>query len=637
MKTKFIFALASCYFFVSCTTFQNTTNRQIASTGPEQLMPFGDKAQQIDWRNLFYELNYINQFKMSVNDVDFKNRLHNSIYYTPEGFNSAYAQIVNESKTTKQAFHLREKKMGYNDSFKMRMRLYQQLNKAKQLGLDSFVNLLLAEADDSTRSPSGQLNEKNNYFYSAVGKEAARILNDYVIVVVPGFGSHTIKDYTWPEILRHANAYYQRPLVRPSYKKPGDENETFQKMEDFYGKNKTVGFDVVHPMGFELGYSMGKDEESGKALAEWLVRLKKLPAYSSKKFILIGYSKGTPISVNAFVNNPDISASISAIITMAGVAQGAVPANSFVRKAYESSRATSRQNLVDDLLEKMKRLDQIVTQSIEATKNMMAASQSNEKYFRELDDFIKTLISRGGVGFSNAEEKANITDKRKSIEGVVDMSNYESIQWNLKNYNDQKFKQPISIFNISMLTNIKDFVRPYPALDAYMMPPLIVPQFTNEGQLLYRYFSKDDVFLYLTSMAGFEESIGGLYDAQVAWLDTKSMALDSRPLTDSLDPKQIEMMKERFDKEGISLPKGFEKMPRRNLLKKLAGTYGGMNHINFVDLGEFRGTHWDVAFEQVYKPSIPNQEYYTHHFPRRALQASAIEMLAIYKQLGGLQ
>ena len=615
----------------SCSTLSQISSERYPSSGSsEQIINHGDQVNKIDWRDLFYELNYINQNKMSSGSADFQNRLVNSIYYSPGGFNSAYFNILKDAQTTKELFRNREEILGVNSVFLSKVEQHSQLNKSLGVGADPLINAILSSTSDF----KSKLSEDNNYFTSDVGGMAAQILKDYVIVVVPGFGSHTVKDYTWPEILRQANKFYNRPAIRPTIKKLGQDS--FQKMEEFYGNNQNVGFDIVHPMGFELGYSMGKDEESGKALAAWLVRLKNIPAYADKKFILIGYSKGTPISLNAVTNQPEISASIAAIFTMAGVAQGSVPANTFVKVSYEKLNSNSKEKLIDDLIEKSKKIEGNITKLIDYSKNLFAVNSSYTKYINQAGDIAKTLMSAGGLGSSDAEDGVSITDKRKAIEGIVDLSNFESVQWNLKNYNNQKFVKPISIFNISMIANIKDFVRPNPTTYNFLTPPLIIPQFLDMNSINYKLFSKDDVFLYLSSVSGFEESVGGMFDTQVAWLDTKSMALDARPLTHSLDPKQLSMIKDRLAKEGVNLPAGFETMPRRNLLKALAVNQGGYSNVNFIDLGEFRGTHWDVAFEQVYKPTNPNQEYYKHQFPRRALQASVIELLAIYKQLGGL-
>ena len=321
---------------------------------------------------------------------------------------------------------------------------------------------------------------------------------------------------------------------------------------------------------------------------------------------------------------------------MAGVAQGSVPANTFVKTAYEKLGINSREGLVDNLAEKLKKLETTLTQVVNLSKNLLLANSQNEYFINQAGDMVKTLLGTGGLSLTDAEDTANVTDKRKAIEGVLDLSNYESIQWNLKNYNNQKFTKPLSVFNISMITNVKDFIRPNAQLFTTLTPPLIVPQFTGQSQINYKQFSKDNVFLYLTSISGFEESVGGMFDTQVAWLDTKSMALDARPLTHSLDSTQLAMLKDRLAKEGVNLPPGFAAMPRKDLLKALSNEHQGLSNVNFVDIGEFRGTHWDVAFEQVYKPANPQQEYYQHQFPRRALQASVIELLAIYKQLGGL-
>lgn len=649
MKKQILFLVAGAYL-TSCisstsqlepdvATYNEPTQAQEVDRGPssaagEQLFNHGDaKLAQLDWHDLFAEINALNLRRMSTSSDanaarnEYYNRGANSFYYTSAGFNQAYRQVMS-AKTTKQAFHARENVLGVNAAFFEKIKQFEQMKKASQLSAES--GALVEQILSSINEPA--LTESNNFFQSKIGQTVTEILKDYVIIVVPGFGSHTIKDFTWPEIVRQANRMYGRPEVRPEVAGPNG-SKVPQPFETYYGRASQVGFDVVHPMGFELGFSMGADRESGDALALWIKKLKGIKAYSSKKFILIGYSKGTPISVNAFVRHPDVAESIAAIFTMSGVAQGAVPANTFVAGAYEVTGAKSREDLINKLDQKLTESRQAVEAAEKFSKNLLVASGANEQFLNRTEDLTKAILSRGGM--VNTDNTRAPGEQRKTIEGIVDMSNYESLQWNLKNYNNQNFQKPISIFNISMVANVKDFVRPNPNLTT-LTPPLIVPQFVGD-QLQYNKFSKDDVFLYLTSISGFEESAGGLFDTQVAWLDTKSMALDQRPLSHSLNAKQLSMMRARLAAEGINLPAGFENMKRNELLARVAAQRGGLSNVNFVNLADFRGTHWDCAFEQVYKPSLSDtQNYYKHAFPRRAMQVSIIEMLALYKQLGGI-
>ncbi len=615
-------------------TSPESVERVPSSAAGEQVFNHGDpRLSQIDWHDLYAEINALNLRRMSLSadpnaaKNEYFNRGENSFYFTKAGFNQAYRQVMS-AKTTKQAFHARENVLDINRDFFEKIRQFSQIKKLGQINPEA--NPLIEQLMQSINEPG--LAESNNFFQSQIGKAATDILKDYVIIVVPGFGSHTIKDFTWPEIVRQANRTYGRPDVRPEVAGPNG-TKVPQPFETYYGRAAQVGFDVVHPMGYELGFSMGTDRESGDALALWITKLKKMKAYADKKFILIGYSKGTPISMNAFVRHPDVAESIAAIFTMSGVAQGSIPANTFVAKAYEQTGATSREDLITKLDQKLTQSREAVEAAEKFSKNLLVASGANEQFLNRTEGLAKAILSRGGM--VNTDNNREPGEQRKTIEGIVDMSNYESLQWNIKNYNNEKFQKPVSIFNISMVTNVKDFVRPNAGLTT-LTPPLIVPQFVGD-QLQYSKFSKDDVFLYLTSITGFEESSGGLFDTQVAWLDTKSMALDQRPLSHSLNARQLSMMRSRLAAEGVALPAGFENMKRNELLARIAGQRGGMGNVNFINLADFRGTHWDCAFEGVYKPSLSDtQNYYKHAFPRRAMQVSIIQMLALYKQLGGI-
>jgi hypothetical protein len=202
--------------------------------------------------------------------------------------------------------------------------------------------------------------------------------------------------------------------------------------------------------------------------------------------------------------------------------------------------------------------------------------------------------------------------------------------------NDQKIQSKTTIFNLSAIANVKDFLLPQPITNPNqpLSIPTIVPQLTPKG-IDERKFSRDDGFLYATSLSGFRESPAGLFDAQVAWMDTKSMILDQRPLSATFKPNVIQELQRQLASQGVRLPNGFENVPRNRLLAAVSNNQ--MKNMNFVDLGEMRGTHWDLAFEEVYKPKTPSPTDYRHTFPRLALQESVLELLAIYETMGGLQ
>ena len=160
-----------------------------------------------------------------------------------------------------------------------------------------------------------------------------------------------------------------------------------------------------------------------------------------------------------------------------------------------------------------------------------------------------------------------------------------------------------------------------------MEPASIAPQFDKTGKLNKNSFSRDNAFLVGTSHDLFGRGDGGLADTQVAWLDTKSMPLDQRPLSLTLrEDELVELERQYTARTGLaSLPQGFRTMPRMELIRAVNLQQGRtMNNLNIIDLGELRGTHWDIAFRNVYKSGR------NHLFPRKAMLTALVETLAVY-------
>jgi len=597
-----------------------------------------------DWKTLFNELFAWN---IEKNNDPAKSGFETSVlkkqslYYSPDSFNKTYKEITSHvevkekdgstklvSKTADQVFNSREEVLSNPANHEK----LQSQNLSDISGMSNLSN----DAKDllgALQSQKGQPIQKN-YFTTELGQRVMKALKDTVLIVIPGFGSHTIADYTYPELVEAANIYYGRPAVRrinPQTKKYDGDSAP----EKFYEPKKEIMFDVLHPLGLEeLGYSTGRDVYSANHLAKWIANLP--AAYQNKKLILVGYSKGAGIAHNCVANHPEIRKRTRMIVTIAGVVQGAVPAESAIRTILDETKSTNidqatnwikgQPEFVSALLNPV--LAPLVTvalnaQALPLVKTAMQAflhtsigAKVNENLQVYFGDDLRTLTTADQVD--------------ETIKGIYDMSNYARIKWNLENMNEKVFNSPIAIFNLSDITNIKDFFLPAPPVNNQKtISPLTIPQVLSEGTIDHRWFSIDNLFLHLTSLMGFQQSKGGLFDTQVAWVDTKSMYLDERPLSENLTPDELKKMRSEIldvyqKNTGKTLPENFGSLPRNSLLPEAKS-------IDYVDLGEMRATHWSLAFQQVYKPAnVEKGKYYEHTFPRQAFLTALVETLSVY-------
>lgn len=588
----------------------------------------GPVVPAIDWKTLYQQIFYWNIWKNAdPAKTDLVTLREHSIYYSPLNPNEIYRQIVN-ARTSEEALAVRERLLGFSSNRK-------ELEGNKSIYLSQVRGISALAASSAKNLLAKILNERlhkvsvdTNYFNTDIGREVANSLADTLMIIVPGFGSHTILDYTYPEIVEDANLYYGRPKVRKPSDVTGEHGEKLfigeSSPQNFYSLREGSpehGFDIVHPMGSELGNSMGKDAESAEHLKNWI---ENLPAhYANKKLIFVGYSKGTPISHNVVKLFPSIRKRTKMIVTIAGVNQGSIAAEEGTRLLTTLTNSQTPQ----EGLEKMREIR-------EDGKSMLSTL---------LDQTSSRGVSFGVMGmlwkqlslvFPALATLKKTKQLDKAIEGIIDLSNYERIKWNLAYLNDENFDQPITIMNLSVITNLEDFFLPGRVADQdlKLRAPLTVPQFQADGTIDYLHYSRDAVFLHLSSVTGFAQAAGGLFDTQVAWMDAKAMALDERSLLESLRGEQIDRIhNELFDLRGKGLPADFKTLPRNQLLTDYNRSLGvTMKNLKFVDLGDVRGTHWDIAFRQVYKP-VP-EGYYEHTFPRRAALTALLETIALYEK-----
>ena len=423
-------------------------------------------------------------------------------------------------------------------------------------------------------------------------------------------------------------------------------------------------------MGEVLGNTMGDNTTIVKYFAQWLRDLPK--EYASKKFIFFGYSKGASIAHHMLAEQKDIRDRTRYIVTLGGVVQGAIPAKaalSSVEKLIDKS-PTEIANDLKNPKEFMKGLKSALGSAAaellksDLVKDLMSVIGININ--NVFDDYVKQFQLAHGVeyyvteleigktpsGWRPQDVKETIKDFRlyfprrketkevKRVVGGTDAMTAKSrIIWNLNNLapisdglanSNNRNNVPVAIFNISSLTDIKDLLLPEDVADQYPLhPPTFVPQLSNTG-VVWEDFSLDNVFLHATSIEGFQMAPGGLFDTQVAWLDTKSMPLDMRPLTESLDEKELSELK-----YANHLNTGFI---NRTFARNIFFSDEDLKGLSFIDLGEMRATHWDIAFRQVYradKAINPGGADFIHRLPRMAMYAAILETLAIYKIMDG--
>ncbi|MGE3973403.1 MAG: hypothetical protein AB7F59_02620, partial [Bdellovibrionales bacterium] len=415
-----------------------------------------------------------------------------------------------------------------------------------------------------------------------------------------------------------------------------------------------IGLDVVHPSGYELGNSMGKDADSAFCLKKWVEGLP--PAYANKKLVFLGYSKGAPITHALVALHPSIRQRTLALITIAGATQGSIAAQDGINKLVKVEQELHPNDNIETPEQAKQKIISKAENGSAALSGIVEKLLGLSPYEYNLaTSFLKALAGPAaaemGLMGIDSQDTARLNT---AFDGVVALTNYERIKWNLINLNDSNFDQPLAVMNLSAITDKKDLLLPCPVSPLKeLCPPTIIPQPLPQGGIEHTLFSRDNFFLYITSRLGFSSAAGGMFDTQVAWLDTKSMDLDRRPISQSLTEKQIKLLarelKEALPAEkieslmmelrnwGKTSLEDLGSIPRFKVLRALQNP----QNLDFIDLGDLRGTHWDSAFEQVYRPDPKvSSQFYVHTFPRKAFLTALVETLALYqlsRQGGGAQ
>ena len=604
-----------------------------ASTGLASDRP----GRSIDWKLLFNQLFALEIKKEhllpagpqgSVNSLD--ELLEAYTQYNPASFNEAL-DAISGKETSEAAYEAR--KAFYEDP--RHREVISQLNLASCVGTElfaipkirSFLNLI-------TRNKDRPIAPEENFFESPEGRNVVQAFRadgandeqEVALVFVPGYASHTIKYCIFEEIVKDANRYYGRPVERPLLREDGIDLE-FEDHATYYARKnrKRHSFDILHPAGEELGNTTGFNAESTDLLYDWIQRLPE--SYARKKLIFLGYSKGAPIVLDLVHRHPDLAPRILGYVTYAGVIQGTHIARQFLEQAEDILRDVPIGEFIERLRESPASLGRVLS-----------------PLFADLDlswlslPRIRAVFDVLSYDIAPLEEQVDRVlggrEIHELLDGAQDLSPFERVRWILKHLNNETFTHPTFVFNLSALTDVKDFVRPCGLRRLSAAGSLLTPALTNEGTLDWKQLSLDALFLYVTSLDGFRTAPGGLFDTQVDLANTKMPQLDRRPLSASLTAEETAMLwddqelRPLLQRNGVRSLKALANTPRRRLVSAER-----WSNIDAIDLGEFKGHHWSLFVQALRPPRELSTEHAVWDFPRKAFMRAVLQVMALYNLL----
>ncbi|MEE2742397.1 MAG: hypothetical protein VYD54_00725 [Bdellovibrionota bacterium] len=557
-----------------------------------------------------------------------------SLYFNSRPFSEVYEVLTNQESSLK-AFEMRESLLSNKITFSQLLKW--RIPKIRYKKAKNLVSKYNSYFQLDKHEPL-----QKNFFKRPIGKDLVKELKDTVFIVLSGYGSHLIDEPPFMETLREINTFYGRSVKRPKIKTFGKKT-LFMPHNEFYQKTKKpIMMDIIYPMGDELGNTLGSHHENAKKLEKWIENLPK--TYHNKNIVFIGYSKGLTLALELIKNSPHIQKRTKAIFSLSGPQQGSLNLRLLVK---DLMKITGRQSL-KEMAELAKNLE------LRGFLNILS-SKINEKDKTEYQKLFKLiyLIKMGELPKSLLEKAENFLSEDSSIffKGIIEQTPSYRLKWNLENLNDSHYKYPLSIFSVSFLTNVKDFFHKFDLksqkfkFNNELVPrirpsiterPFPIPSFDTGNSLsgflnkvvYWKDFSLDSFILHLTSVAAFERSPGGLMDTQIAWGDSKSFFLDHRPLSYQFSKEELLKIYQNLDidKKNLTFYE-FLNNERRSLIPK-----GQRKNLNFVDLGELRGTHWNIPLTQAARipGSYPNLGY-VNSFPRKPLLISLLQTYALYK------
>lgn len=573
------------------------------------------KLKGVDWKQTFAEIfsKHINQDKFnSLVPYPQSLKIKESIYYNSKPFEEIFLEILKEPSSI-EVVEKKEKILS-ND------KVLESLIKRK-LSEKDFIR---TKAHDLIEFLENDFEKENgpigNYFETSLGKAMMETLKDTVFIILPGFGNHLIQEMVLPDLMEDINEYYGRERTRPFIK--GGFNPGFIDYKEYYGKpSRPIQFDIVEPMGKDVGTTFSTHTEIARALKVWIDQLPLF--YKDKEIVFVGYSKGATLATQLLVDFPEIRDRTRALISLGGPLQGSSFAE-FLSKNINRIGATPELAELNDKIKKLPlNLDFDYT-----VKTLAKNAFEDNLFFKGLLENLPFLSENEKKSVKDLFEKIFLEDSRVVLEGLYEEGTSHMLDWNLKYLNQESFDRPIALFNLSFLASYKDFLLHGPiGEDGSKLPPEVVPQFSAKG-IEQKSFSLDMVSQLLLSINNQETIPGGLTDSMVNWNNSKFPTFDPLPLSETYPEEVLSKAYEEniFFKANFTFEE-FISTPRKDIFKKR-----GTGDMDFIDLGEVRGTHWSTMFRQVARlPDSDEKLTHVHSFPHKAMFKALIETYGLYK------
>ncbi len=632
--------LMTCYLLI---TFSSESFSSSIKEVRSRYLQKKEEHKKKTWKKVFSHLfakNIKRELSIKGKEEDSLPITSQSLYYHPKDFASLLSNI-GESESSIQAFEKREALLSNPKRFR-----YLLKHSIPSFKFNRDSRRLLKDYNRYYKLDPDQLNTQN-FFENPLGQKLINELKDTLFIVLSGFGSHLIDEAPFEKVLQEINRYYDRNLPhgnRPIYYPLLTENR-FQPHELFYNiSQKQIKMDIVYPMGKEWGDTLGPHSMNAEKLKKWISSLP--AAYKEKEIVFIGYSKGLTVALELLKKDLDLQKRTRAVFSLSGPQQGSLSLQLILKDLMKITGTSSNEDLYNLLT------DQNLKSFLAELKISFKEKNKNEYqkllevlYNIEMGHLPKGLINRVSTFLS--KESLSI------FKGAIEQSPTYRAKWNLENLNDSVFKYPLTIFSTSFITNIKDFFHKFDSSsNKYEFNNEIVPKIQtdlfnkfdlnfsshdfgndlvkNINQFIdWKKFSLDSFLLHLTSLAAFERSPYGMMDTQVTWPDSKSFFIDPRPLGDQFTENEI---KKIYDELNLNWDKPslrtFINSPRKSLIPKNL-----RKNLQFIDLGEVRGSHWSIPFTQAIR--IPNSHpslSFQNQFPRKEFLLSIIQTYALYKK-----
>jgi hypothetical protein len=589
----------------------------------------------INWKLLFNQL-FAQEIKKETAAsnapfTSFQAKLREHTAWTPLAFDEVIAEVM-QAETSTEAYNIRTEIYDSPENYQQIATLDFNQSIPYEIQslprLDEYLNQI-------TESKDNAVNVDSNFFESHSGQQMMSAISwqhqstqprPVSLVIVPGYAGHLIKVPIFEDITHDANQYYGRDNERPIIFESslGFEVEDYRT---FYANNMKAAnhFDIIAPAGLaELGNTAGSNLESTELLTNWLQNLPQ--EYQNHDFILFGYSKGAPVILDVLRHDPSLKNRIKGLVTYGGVIQGTNIARTGVDAIDDFVGNLTLAEFVDRLQEKD--TDEVL-RIISPLFGKLPFSPYKFSVLTEVFDIFDFDIRETENAIDELLTRRELPELR---DGIVDLLPIERVRWNLLHLNNNIFAPNTFIFNLSAITDIATFSAPGGITEnGQKNVASISPILNDEGELIWKDFSLDAVFLYLSSLEGFKLAPGGLYDTQVELGNSKIPLIDPRPYQDSLTPSEIDTLwdepaiKQKLQSNNISSIQQFATTPRDLLIH-----HGETNNIHAADLGEIKGHHWSIMRQAFRAPIEISADHASWSFPRKAYMRALLQLMAIH-------